>query len=423
MATSTITQVVDLSGAAAAIDTGAVPYTLSGWLGGNRLEPSEASATVEFLSASRSRLGTGKIGPVSILQRGFSTVLLERDTTGSIPAGTRSARLTVTFKDCHPAGGAYNHSYADNLSLTVGAPLPAPPPPTPPTSTVGPLDHVFMVYLENHGVTDIIGSPDAPYINSLVKTYGYGSNYYALTHPSDPNYCPILGGSDFGVNWDCPKLCFNAHNLADNIEAAGKTWAGYAQSMPAPCTRTSGVGYSTDELPFLAFRDIYNDTPRCQAHVLPLTRMATDLASTATTPNYVWFAANEAHNMEGNNDLRFVVSQLTSHQYDVKAGDQFLQQVLPTILNSPAFLTQRTAIFVTWDEDYNNLSLTIGNHGNHIPMIVIPSPNSGMRQGHFVVANYNNHYSLLRTIEESLQLPSRLTNNDMFAQPMNEYWP
>lgn len=54
-------------------------------------------------------------------------------------------------------------------------------------------------------------------------------------------------------------------------------------------------------------------------------------------------------------------------------------------------------------------------------MIVIPSPNSGMRQGHIVAANYNNHYSLLRTIEDSLQLP-RLTNNDKFAQPMNEYW-
>lgn len=421
VATSTLTQVVDLSGAAAAIDSGTVPYVLSGWLGGNRLEPSEASATVEFFSATQARLGTGKIGPVSIFQRGFSTVLLERNTTGTIPAGTRSARVVVTFKDCHPAGGAYNHSYADNLSFTVGAPLPAPPAPTPPPSTVAPLDHVFMVYMENHGVKDIVGSRNAPYINSLISTYGYGSNYFALTHPSNPNYFPILGGSDFGVNYDCPVLCFNARNLADNIEAANKTWAGYAQSMPAPCTRTSGGGYSPDELPFLAFSDIYNDTARCQAHVLPLTQMAADLASASTTPNYVWFAANEAYNMEGNNDVNFVVSQLTSHQYDIKAGDQFLQRVLPTILNSPAFQTQRSAVFITWDEDYNNLSLTIGNHGNNVPMIVIPSPNSGMRQGHFVATNYNNHYSLLRTIEDSLQLP-RLTNNDTFAQPMNEYW-
>lgn len=142
--------------------------------------------------------------------------------------------------------------------------------------------------------------------------------------------------------------------------------------------------------------------------------MATDLASTATTPNYVWFAANEANNMEGNNDILFALSQIGDHQYDVKAGDKLLADMLPTILNSPAFQTQRTAIFITWDEDYDNLSLGIGNEGNHIPMIVIPSPNSGMRQGHLVAGNYNNHYSLLRTIEDALQLP-RLTNNDRFA--------
>jgi hypothetical protein len=53
----------------------------------------------------------------------------------------------------------------------------------------------------------------------------------------------------------------------------------------------------------------------------------------------------------------------------------------------------------------------------------MPAPsNSGMRQGHLVAVNYNNHYSLLRTIENSLGLPP-LTNNDKFAQPMNEYWP
>ena len=90
-----------------------------------------------------------------------------------------------------------------------------------------------MVYLENHGFTDIVGSPNAPYLNSVINTYGYESNYYALTHPSDPNYYPILGGSDFGINYNCPANCFDQPNLADNIEAAGKTWAGYAQKAGA----------------------------------------------------------------------------------------------------------------------------------------------------------------------------------------------
>ena len=423
VATSQLSQTVDLSGAAAQIDTGTVPYTLSGWLGGFLDDPSEASVTVQFLAANQSSLGGARIGPVGVVERVFRTALLHRSNTGLIPAGTRSAVVVLTLKDCNPAPSHYNNAYADNLSFTVGAALPAPPPPAPPASKVGPLDHVFMLYLENHGVKDVVGRPrNAPYINTLISRYGYGANYFALTHPSDPNYYPILGGSNFDVGWNCPINCFDVPNLADNIEKAGKTWAAYEQSMPAPCFTASQGHYSPDELPFLAFHDIVSNTARCQAHVLPLTQMATDLASTATTPNYVWFAADECHNQEGCNDLRFVVGQLALHQYNLRAGDEFLAATLPTILNSPAFRTQRSAIFITWDEDYDNLYLGNGNEGNHVPMIVIPSPNSGMRQGQFVAYNYNNHYSLLRTIEDALGLP-RLTNNDRFAQPMNEYWP
>jgi hypothetical protein len=427
VATSTLSQTVDLSGAASAIDAGAVPYELSADLGGALIDPSAASVTVNFLNASKVSLGTGQLAPVTAFDRLFQTELLERDTTGTIPVGARSAQVTVTFTDNNPFPGNYNNAYADNVSFTVGAAIPAPPPPTPPVSTVGPLDHVFMVYLENHGVNDIIGSPNAPYINSLINTYGYGSNYFALAHPSAPNYYPILGGTDFGFNYNCPTNCFNAPNLPDNIEAAGKTWAGYEEGMPAPGTEVSAPGYAPDELPFFAFSDIFNDPARAQAHLFPLTQMATDLASTATTPNFVWFAANEASNGEGPIDfpfgiLSFALSQLTTHQYNIAAADQFLQQEIPIIMNSPAWQTQRCAIFITFDEDYNNLSLGIGNEGNHVAMIVIPSPNSGMLQGHFVVDDYNNHYSLLRTIEDSLGLPP-LTDNDKFATPMNGYWP
>ena len=425
VATSTLAQIVDLSGAASDIDAGTVPYTLSGSLGGFILDPSAASVTVDFLDDKQLWLGSGQLKPVTLLDRGLlQTELLQRETSGTIPEGTRSARVVVTLKDCNPAIGDYNNAYADNLSFTVGAALPAPPPPAPPVSTVGQLDHVFMVYLENKGVTDIVGSPNAPYLNSLINTYGFGSNYYALTHPSDPNYYPILGGSDFGFNYNCPANCFDQPNLADNIEAAGKTWAGYMEG---------GGGYSTptDRLPFLAFSDIYNDPARVAAHLFDLSQLGQDLNSPATAPNFVWFAADDATNMEGPTDtlagiVQWALSQLTTHQYNVKAGDEWLKGEVPVIMNSPVWQdpTQKSAIVVTFDEDYNNLSLGIGNQGNHIVTVVIPSPGavaSGMREGHFVADDYNNHYSLLRTIEDSLGLPP-LTNNDRFAQPMNEYW-
>jgi hypothetical protein len=424
VATSALSQTVNLSAAASHIDTGTVRYELSGDLGGFFIDPSAASVTVEFLDANGVRLGAGNIRPVTVLDRWLQTGLLEREATGTIPVGTRSARVVVTLKDCNPILGNYNNAYADNLSFTVGAANLAPAPLEPPLSTVGDLDHVFMVYMENKGFTEIVGSPNAPYLNSLINTYGFGSNYYALTHPSDPNYYPILGGSDFGINYNCPANCFDQPNLAYNIELAGKTWAGYMEG---------GGGYSTptDRLPFLAFSDIYNDPARVAAHLFDLSQLDQDLASPATAPNFVWFAADDATNMEGPTDtllgvIQWALSQLTTHQYNVRAGDEWLQDTLPDIMNSPVWNdpTQKSAIFLTFDEDYNNISLGIGNQGNHIVTVVIPSPGavaSGMRGGHFVADDYNNHYSLLRTIEDSLGLPP-LTNNDRYAQPMNEYW-
>jgi hypothetical protein len=424
VASSTLTQAVDLSAAASEIDTGAVPYKLSGDLGGFTIDPSSTRVTVDFRDANLQQLGTGTLTPVSALDRGLRTEFQERDVDGLIPVGTRTAYVVVEFTDRNPVLGNYNNAYADNLSLTVGANLPAPGDPVPPPSRVGPLDHLFMVYMENKGFGDIVNSPNAPYLNSLINTYGFGTNYYALTHPSDPNYYPIIGGSDFGFNWNCPSNCFDQPNLADNIEAAGKTWAGYMDG---------GGGYSTptDRLPFLAFSDIFNNPARVESHLFDLSQMGPDLDSPATAPNYVWFSADDETNMEGPLSIpvgiiQWAISQLTTHQYNVKAGDDFLSQEIPVIMNSPVWNdpTQRSAIVITFDEDYNNISLGNGNEGNHIVTVVIPSQGAvaaGMRSGHFTADSYNNHYSLARTIEESLGVPP-VTKNDKYAQPMNDYW-
>src|SRR5262249_41803056 len=138
VASATLTQTVDLGGMR---NDGTVPYRLSGWLGGFLEDPSEASVTVTFFDVNHSPLGTGKIGPVAVLDRRLKTVRLERETTGTIPALTRNAQVVVTLKDRNPVIGNYNNAYADNISFTVGPALPPPPPPTPPLSKVGPLEH------------------------------------------------------------------------------------------------------------------------------------------------------------------------------------------------------------------------------------------------------------------------------------------
>ena len=348
--------------------------------------------------------------------------MLHRETTGNIPVGTATAKVVVTLQDLNPLLEHYNNAYADNVSFTVAdAGLPAPPP-VPPASAVRPLDHVFLVDMENHGYGNVVGNPSMAYLNSLINTYGVADHYYALTHPSAPNYFPMLGGSDFGYDYDNPMPGIDEPNLADNIEAAGKTWAGYIGSE----------GF----LPFESYSNIADNPERKAAHLFPLTQMATDLATPGTTPNCVWFAAGEDANGEGPIDsvsgkLRYAASFLkaalglfSGAHYNLAAADDFLQTTVPTIMNSPVWKTQRSALVITWDEDFSNTSLGAGNEGNHVATVVIPSPGAvtaGMRPGHFTATNHYDHYSLLTTIEQALGLPA-LTNNDKYAQPMNEFW-
>ena len=183
VATSTISQTVDLAGAAG------TPFTLSADLGGQGWDPSDASVQVTFLDAHGDVLGTDSLNPVTVWDRLGLTGFEERDISGMVPDGTTSAQVTTTFTDNDTFLGNYNGAYADNESFTVGDPTLTAAPLTAPTSDrIGQLDHVFLIYMENKGVDDIVGSPNAPYINSLINTEDYDSNYFALGHPSDPNY-------------------------------------------------------------------------------------------------------------------------------------------------------------------------------------------------------------------------------------------
>ena len=432
VATSTISQTVDLTGAAG------TPFTLSADLGGQGLDPSYASEQITFLDAHGDVLGTDSLNPVTVWDRLGMTAFEQRDISGTVPDGTTSANVTTTFTDKDWVLGNYNGAYADNESLIVGDPSLTAAPLIPPTSDVGQLDHVFLIYMENKGVGDIVGSPNAPYINSLINTEGYDSNYFALGHPSDPNYIRPLGGSDFGLDYNPTGNVIDANSLMQEMDQANISWAGYAQGMPTPGDLTSSGDYSVDELPFAQFSYVYDNTPAyLQEHLLPLTQLSTDLQNPSSFPAFTWIAADEANNGEGpvnslSGIIHFIAGQLTNHQYNVPAADQFVQQEVSTIENSPTWNdpTQQDAIIVTFDEDNNNLSLGLGNEGNNVPMIVIPNDGAvtagGMESGPFTTDAYYNEYSLMATLEDTLRtapgsLPP-LTANDMYATPMNAFW-
>jgi hypothetical protein len=83
-----------------------------------------------------------------------------------------------------------------------------------------------------------------------------------------------------------------------------------------------------------------------------------------------------------------------THDCPVAVGDQWLSEVLPTVLRSAAYRDGGTAIFVTYDEDDSA-------HGNSIPLVAVaPSLRPGS-----VLDGPADHYALLRTTESMLGLP------------------
>jgi phosphatidylinositol-3-phosphatase len=265
--------------------------------------------------------------------------------------------------------------------------------------TVPAYDHIFTIIMENYSYSQIIGDPtDAPYIHSLATTYGLGSNSFAAGHPSLPNYLELTGGSNNGITTDCSPSTnceVNAPNVAtDRVEPSGRTWKAYMESMPSNCFLSNSGEYAVRHNPFVYYRDIQTNPTECNKDV-PYTQLPTDLASTETTPNYAWITPNLIDDM---------------HDGTIAQGDAWLSQNVPTILNSPAFTTQNSALQIIWDEDN-------GSENDQIPDIVITS---GMVNG---TANkpYNsfqqyNHFSNLKTIESAWGLPP-LTPNDGGSSP------
>src|SRR5882757_8209856 len=81
------------------------------------------------------------------------------------------------------------------------------------------LDHVFLIVMENHGYSQIVGNPNSPFTNDYLKHVNVGANYFAVAHPSSTNYLEIAGGSNFGVLNDNSPAWHDtcAPNLATGI--------------------------------------------------------------------------------------------------------------------------------------------------------------------------------------------------------------
>jgi hypothetical protein len=241
--------------------------------------------------------------------------------------------------------------------------------------------HVVVIVMENKEYDQILGSSKAPFANRLAGRYAIASRYYGIRHPSLPNYLALTGGETFGINSDCIDCHVNATNLVDQLERGGLSWKGYMEDMPTPCYRRKGTaGYAKKHNPFIYYDDIANNPSRC-AKLVPYQQLAGDLTA-GSLPSFVWISPNLCDD---------------THDCSVSSGDRFLASIVPALLHE---LGPHGRLYITWDEGVSDAGCCKKAHGGRVLTIIAgPGIPPGTR-----LATPNDHYSLLRSIEDQLHL-------------------
>jgi membrane-associated phospholipid phosphatase len=243
------------------------------------------------------------------------------------------------------------------------------------------MTRVVLVVEENHELSQIIGSRQAPFLNRLAAHGTLLTHYYAVTHPSLPNYVVLLAGSPLGIHNDCRRCHRPGRNLVDQLDAARISWKAYYQSLPAPCSAVVSAGaYAKKVNPFVYLDDIRSSPARCD-RVVPLSQLRPDLRH-GRLPRFTVITPDLDHDM---------------HSGSVARADSFLRRLYQQLAGSSAW-RPGTLLVVTFDEGKSSRGIG-GRGGGHVATIVV-GPGVAQHRD----PNRYDHYALLRSIERRFGL-------------------
>lgn len=231
--------------------------------------------------------------------------------------------------------------------------------------------HVVIVVEENRSYSNIIGNASAPYINSLAANGASMTQSFAEVHPSEPNYLALFAGSTLGVKENtCPVNAGATPNLGAQLLASGRTFIGFAESLPAVGSSVCSSGkYARKHAPWVNFTNI--------------------------PPSYSMpFSAFPApSNYAGLPTVSLVIPNVDNDMHDgsIARGDQWLQQNLSAYAEWAK--ANDSLLILTWDEDDNT-------EHNRIPTIFY---GANVRPGTY--GEPISHYNVLSTCEQMYGLP------------------
>jgi acid phosphatase len=261
-----------------------------------------------------------------------------------------------------------------------------------PSRAPGPRPHVMVIMDENDGYTLTLGScaspsPD-PYLCSIASTYASVTGWYAVQHPSNPNYIDIVSGADQGCQGDGCTGPYAARSLGGQLSAAGIPWVAYMESMPSTCFSGPQTGeYDRSHDAFMDFTDVAGASG-CVGHVRPYPGAGGIAAALdgAGAPDFVWITPNLADDMDDGS---------------IQEGDGWMRTNLDAILSSSWFAQDGTVILTMDENSVEPSGSCCGDAaGGQVPLLVLSSATRGL--GHLALTG--NHFGTLRSIEQAYHL-------------------
>jgi acid phosphatase len=240
---------------------------------------------------------------------------------------------------------------------------------------------VAMIVLENRSYEQIIGNPDVPYLNALARRGTLATRYYAITHPSLPNYVALTSGRLGKIRTNCHRCVAPSENLVRQLERAGVSWRAYYENLPAaadaPFSKHSL--YNRHYNPFVYMERLSRNLPSGLANFGTLMR---DLTA-GKLPAFSIISPNVAHD---------------GHDSKLADVDLYAARLVPRVLRA---LEPGDVLYILWDEGQRSDRAGLdGPGGGHVPLIAVGPGAQAKRRIHIPL----NHYSLLRTIQHHFGL-------------------
>ncbi len=265
-------------------------------------------------------------------------------------------------------------------------------------------DHVVILVLENHAYSSIIGSSNAPYINSLVSGTSSASftQSFGLLHPSQPNYLMLYSGSDQGITGDADPSTFpfTTPNLGANLLSNSYTFTGYSEDLPSVgFNGTTSGNYARKHSPWINWQDATtNGIPSINNQ--PFTSFPTDFSTLPTVSFVIPNLANDMHNP------LLLPSAIVN-------GDTWVQNNMDAYIQWAK--THNSLFILTFDEDDGYNIGGISTSTNQITTLFV---GENVLKGQY--SETISHYTVLRTLENMYGLP--FIGNSATEIPITDCW-